>query len=355
MLKLPGAERTGIALAGIHFPKIGIINSSKPAIHEVVQKRDIFLTFAGRNLLMKNLLRTTTFLAIVASLLWSTAFAGIKIGLQYHTPLQFGALRFILAGLMVMVVYGQRSFYWREVKREWRFIATIGFIQVIVQYGMFYTGMNLVPGALGAMIVGSSPLFVALVSHFTHPDDRLTLMKSISIGVGVTGIVIITLGRQSVEMKNAWEWAGIILLVLNNMASGYSNVLVSRNRRPLSPIVLTSASLLFGGIMLYLLSLPIEGLPAHPFPLPYYISLCWLAFISAAAFSIWYSLLKRPGVRVSELNVWKFLIPVSGAALSWLLVKGEKPDLVSIAGMLFIVAALLLINVGSRWKGRRRS
>lgn len=292
---------------------------------------------------MKNFIRSTTFLAIVASLLWSTAFAGI-IGLQYHTPLQFAACRFTLAGIMVMVIYRQWGFYWREVRREWRFILTIGFIQVIVQYGLFYTGMNLVPAALGAMIVGSSPLFVALVSHFTHPDDRLTPVKTVSILVGVAGIAIITLGRQQVEMKNPLEWAGILLLILNNMASGYSNVLVSKNPRPVSPIILTSASLFFGGMLLYLVSLPLEGFHGGPFPATYWVALFWLAFLSASAFSIWYTLLKRPGVRVSELNVWKFLIPVSGAALSWMLIKGEKPDLISIAGMLFIVAALLLIN-----------
>lgn len=270
---------------------------------------------------MKNLLRSTTFLAIVAALLWSTAFAGIKIGLQYHTPLQFAALRFALAGIMVMVLYGQWGLYLREVRREWRFILTIGVIQVIIQYGLFYTGMNLVPGALGAMIVGSSPLFVALVAHFTHPNDRLNPLKVISILVGVAGIAIITLGRQDVEMKNPYEWVGIALLIFNNMASGYSNVLVSRFSRPLSPIILTSASLLIGGFLLFLLSLPIEGLPQGPFPWEYWTALLWLAFLSAAAFSIWYSLLKRPGVKVSELNVWKFLIPVSGAALSWLIVK----------------------------------
>ncbi|HRV90267.1 MAG TPA: DMT family transporter [Prolixibacteraceae bacterium] len=293
---------------------------------------------------MKNLLRSTTFLAIVAALLWSTAFAGIKIGLQYHTPLQFAALRFALAGIMVMVLYGQWGLYLREVRREWRFILTIGVIQVIIQYGLFYTGMNLVPGALGAMIVGSSPLFVALVAHFTHPNDRLNPLKVISILVGVAGIAIITLGRQGVEMKNPYEWVGIALLIFNNMASGYSNVLVSRFSRPLSPIILTSASLLIGGFLLFLLSLPIEGLPQGPFPWEYWTALLWLAFLSAAAFSIWYSLLKRPGVKVSELNVWKFLIPVSGAALSWLIVKGEHPDPISIAGMLFIVLALVLVS-----------
>lgn len=287
---------------------------------------------------------STTFLAIVASLLWSTAFAGIKIGLQYHTPLQFAAMRFTLAGLMVMLTFGKWGIYLREVKREWRFILTIGFIQVIVQYGLFYTGMDLVPGALGAMIVGSSPLFVALVAHFTHPNDRLNTMKGISILVGVAGIAILTLGRSNVVTKNPYEWVGIALLIFNNMASGYSNVLVSRFSRPLSPIILTSASLLIGGSMLFLLSLPIEGVPRGPFPWDYWAALIWLAFLSAAAFSIWYSLLKRPGVKVSELNVWKFLIPVSGAALSWILVKGEDPDQGSVAGMFFIVMALVLVS-----------
>ncbi len=287
--------------------------------------------------------KSTTFLAIVAALLWSTAFAGIKIGLQYQAPLQFAALRFFLAGLMVAVVYGRWGFILKEIRREWRFILTIAIIQVIVQYGMFYTGMNLVPGALGAMIVGSSPLFVALVAHFTHPDDKLTPLKTVSILIGVAGIAIITLGRQQIEMKNPLEWLGILLLIANNMASGYSNVLVSKSTRPLSPIILTSSSLMIGGALLYFIAVPLEGFSKGPFPWPYYLSLLWLAFLSASAFSIWYSLLRRPGVKVSGLNVWKFLIPVSGAALSWLLIKGEHPDLISLAGMLFIVAALLLM------------
>lgn len=296
---------------------------------------------------MKNFLKSTVFLAILTAFLWSTAFAGVKIGLQYQTPLQFGSLRFILAGLLVFVFYRHWGLFFREVKREWRFILLIGFIQVVIQYGMFYTGMNLVPGSVGAMVVGSSPLFVAVVAHFTHPDDKLTRMKMVSFLIGVAGIALISFGRQGIQSKGHWEWAGIVLLVLNNMASGYSNVLVSKFRRPLSPFVLTSASLFAGGILLFLVSLATEGMPSGPFPLPYYLSLAWLGFLSAAAFSIWYTLLKRPGVKVSELNVWKFLIPVTGAVLSWLLVEGEKPDWSSLSGMAIIVAALVLMNLNA--------
>jgi len=299
---------------------------------------------------VKNILKSTVFMAIVAVLLWSTAFAGVKIGLTYQTPLQFGSLRFILAGLMVMAVNGRWKSFRKEVIREWRFILLIAFIQVIVQYGIFYTGMNLVPGALGAMIVGSSPLFIAMIAHFTHPEDKMTWVKTLSFLIGVAGIAVITLGRQGVELKSRWEGLGILLLIVNNFASGYSNVLVSRNPRPISPIVLTSSSLLAGGLILYLISIPAEGFQGGPFPLAWYFSLTWLAFVSAAAFSIWYTLLKRPGVKVSELNIWKFLIPVSGAGLSWLLVSGEHPDWVSVTGMVIIAISLvsLYLPVGKK-------
>lgn len=299
---------------------------------------------------MKNFLKSTVFLAIVAALLWSTAFAGVKIGLKYQTPLQFGSFRFILAGLMVMIAFGNMRKYLEEVRSEWRFILLIATIQTVIQYGMFYTGMSLVPGSLGAMIVGSSPLFIAFLAHFTHPDDKMTFLKTSSFLIGVLGIAIITLGRQSVELKSKWEAWGIVLLILNNFSSGYTNVLVSKNKRAFSPIVLTSSSLLIGGIIMYLISLPLEGFQRGPFPLPWFISLLWLAFISAAAFSIWYTLLKRPGVKVSELNIWKFLIPVSGAGLAWLLLEGENPDWTSVTGMVVIAGSLFLMNLATRGK-----
>ncbi|HRX12352.1 MAG TPA: hypothetical protein P5210_11915, partial [Draconibacterium sp.] len=71
-------------------------------------------------------------------------------------------------------------------------------------------------------------------------------------------------------------------------------------------------------------------------------------FLSAAAFAIWYTLLQRPGVKVSILNMWKFIIPALGAALSWILIKSEKPDWISVAGMLVITLSLVLLNYANR-------
>lgn len=297
---------------------------------------------------MNKLIRTTTFLAILATWLWSTAFAVVKIGLQYQSPLQFAGLRFTIAGLLVFLAFGKWHSFYSQVRIHWKFVLLIAFMQVVWQYSFFYLGINLIPSALGALLVGSSPLFIAMVAHFTMQTDRLSPLKTASILVGVIGIALITIGRQKLELRGELEWLGILLLLMNNILSGYSNVLISKSKKEIHPVILSSASLFTGGLALFLISLPIEGISQGPFPVAYYFSLGWLSFLSAAAITIWYTLLSRPSVKVSVLNTWKFLIPVLGAWLSWALIPAEKPDLIQIIAMAIIALSLVLLNMANR-------
>ena len=297
---------------------------------------------------MKDILRSTTFLAIIACWLWSTAFVGVKIGLEYHTPFQFAGIRFFISGVMIFLYFGKPLRYWEELKRNLRFILLLSGVQTVLQYSLFYSGLNLVPSSMAAMIIGAQPMFIAIVAHFSFHNDRMTPFKTGSILIGVVGIAIITLGRAQIGMSGGLEWIGIGLLLTNNFVAGYSNILVSKHSGSISPAVLSSTSLMIGGIVLSLISVPVEGIHLGPFPAKYWIALAWLSFLSAAAFTIWTSLLKRPGVKVSFLNVWKFLIPVLGATLSWIILPNEKPDLVSILGMAFIAVSLVALNLANR-------
>jgi len=294
---------------------------------------------------MKKHFAQTTFLAVIACLLWSSAFVGVKIGLKYHSPLQFAGIRFLISGLMLIpVVYNLRQF-WKEVRENLGYVCLIAFLQVILQYSLFYMGVSLVPASISAMIVGSSPLFVGLVAHFSISGDRMDWYKTVSISLGLLGVAVITLGRNSLPSGAQIAFLGVVLLLLNNLASGITNVVVARKKQTISPMVLTSSSLFIGGLSLFVISIPIEGIHYKVFPNEYYIALGWLSFLSAAAITIWNTLLRRPLVKVSELNIWKFLIPVSGAILSWLILPDESPDLVSVLGMLLIASSLLILNL----------
>ena len=284
----------------------------------------------------------TIFLAIIACLLWSTAYAGIKIGLQYDTPLHFAGIRFIISGLMILPFTVKPAIFFSMIRNHWKIVFWVTFLQTLVNYTLFYFGMDLVPGALGAVIVGSQPLVTAVVASMMHGGDKLTRRKVVTIILGISGVILISAGRQAFKLGSAAELLGVVMILGANIATATSNVFVSLKSRGINPFVLSSTSLLVGGIIMFLLSIPLEARPAGPKPGEYWIDLAWLSFMSAVAFSLWFKLLQRPHVKVSELNLWKFIIPVVGAILSWLLVPGEKPEWLTIAGMIIITASLIV-------------
>lgn len=299
---------------------------------------------------MKKYFSQTTFLAIIACLLWASAFVGVKIGLKYHTPLQFAGIRFAISGLLLLPVIHNYKRYSKEVKANFGYVCLIALLQIVLQYSFFYMGVNLVPASISAMIVGSGPLFVALLAHFFATNDRMTGYKTGSILLGVAGVAVITLGRKSLPSGAEIALLGVVYLLLNNFSSAITNVVIARKKQSISPMVLTSSSLFIGGVFMFVISFPIEGIPQKAFPTEYYVALAWLSFLSAAAISIWNTLLRRPSVKVSELNVWKFLIPVAGAILSWIILPNESPDLVSVSGMILIGLSLVIINIPNRQK-----
>jgi len=132
------------------------------------------------------------------------------------------------------------------------------------------------------------------------------------------------------------------MILIANIGAATSNVVVSLKSNGINPFVLSSSSIFTGGVILYLVSIPLEGPPHFSFPAEYWLILLWLSFMAAAAFSLWFILLQRPGVKVSELNLMKFLIPVVGAILSWLLIPDEKPEWLTISGMIIMTISLIM-------------
>jgi drug/metabolite transporter (DMT)-like permease len=297
--------------------------------------------FAAKSLPL-NSKSNTVFWAIIACLLWSTAYACIKIGLQYDTPLHFAGIRFIISGLLILPFTVKPSIYMSQIRRFWKVVAWVTFLQMLINYSLFYIGLDLVPGALGAIIVGSQPLVTAVVASLMHKEDKLTRHKIITIIFGLSGVVLISAGRQALKLGTALELIGVGILIVANIAVATSNVVVSVRSKGINPFVLSSATLFIGGVMIYFLSIPFEGHHSLPVSKEYWLILAWLSIMASLAFSIWFKLLQRPGVKVSELNLWKFIIPVVGAVLSWLLVPDEHPEWLTISGMIIITVSLIM-------------
>ena len=281
-------------------------------------------------------------LAIFACLLWSTAFAGVKIGFKYMPkPFTFAGLRFTLAGL-ILIPFAWRRDSFSQLLVHKKVIAYVVLLNTAVGYALYYIAMSYVGGATAAIVIGSGPLITAVMTHFTMKDDKMDRYKAISIFLGLAGIVIIMVNSKPLTPVGQKEIFGIILLLINSTLTSFANIKVAQMKDGISGVFLTTNQMLWGGLILLGMGRVFEGNINFHQPMTFYISLVWLALVSAVAFSIWFFLIQVDGVKVSELNMFKFFIPVSGAIISWTLLPNESPNLVSLIGMGCVFGALIV-------------
>ena len=194
--------------------------------------------------------------AILACVFWGSAFAGDKIGFQYADPIFLSGLRFMLAGLLLVpVMIFTKVDILKELK-QWRFILLFAFIQTFLQYGLFFMGLNRVPGAISSIIIGAGPLFVAIMAHLMLSNDRMSIRKMLSIGLGFSGIIFISLSKGGFATGNSSFYTGVALLVLSNITGSFTNIMIVKKKgEKISPVALTSFANFTGGVLLFLTSL----------------------------------------------------------------------------------------------------
>ncbi|MFR9620891.1 MAG: DMT family transporter [Rikenellaceae bacterium] len=293
-------------------------------------------------------------LAIIATTLWGSAFAGAKIAFEFMPPMMLSGFRFMLAGVLLIPLVAIMRIDWRAQMTNWRFMLLFGFVQTFLQYGLFYAGLNLVPSDLSAIVIGAGPLFTAVMAHLTLPNDKLNARKTFAIALGVCGVVSISLNGNALSESNPLFYKGLALLLISNLVGSYTNIMVIKRSVPIAPVLLTLVANFTGGVLLFVVSLFIEPTEVlrHALPVDFYLALLWLAIIPAAGFSIWYHLLQRPGVKVSELNILKFIIPVVGVVLSWLLLPNEYPTWSAVVGIVIISTSVIVLQLPSRKESR---
>lgn len=275
-------------------------------------------------------------LAILACVLWSTAFVTIKLGYQYmNAPFTFAGLRFMLAGLILIpFVYSKK--YFLEIKKNYRLIFLLAILQTFISYAIFYFALSFVGGAVAAITIGSGPVVVATMSHFMMENERMVRKKFISLLMGVVGIILIVISTKPMTALGLKETLGVLLLLLNSIIMGFLNIKIAKYKKSINPIILNSNQMFLGGLCLFIMGNIVEGRQNYILNINFYLALIWLAIVSALGFSIWFYLLAKKEVKVSELNMWKFVIPLLGAVLSWAIMPNESANGYSILGMLLI-------------------
>ena len=280
-------------------------------------------------------------LAMTACLLWSTAFIGVKAGLNSMPPLLFAGIRFMAAGLVVAWMNRKKGVF-RQILAHWPTVLLTGFLQTFVLYSLFFYSLTMMRASTGAIVNGMGPLVVALTAHLILRENRLGKLQILCLISGAAGVILVALsGSRLTGIPGASEIKGILLMLGGILGSAFASVVVTKSADSLDSFVLNAGQLIAGSSGLLLAAFingdrPYDGMPGFSF----WLSLIWLVIVTGGGFSLWYYLLKVRKEALSEMAVWRFLIPLGGALISWVFIGSDNPDPLSLSGMILTALSI---------------
>ncbi|WP_255679347.1 DMT family transporter [Haladaptatus salinisoli] len=249
---------------------------------------------------------------------WGASFVSIDVGLRYFPPLLFAAIRYDVAGLVILGYAAAATDRWRPRSRaDALAVATVGAFVIAGHHSLLYLGQQHVPGALAAVVVSLSPVLTAVFASGLLADEHVTPLGVVGLACGVVGVAIVA-DPNPADVLSA-DVLGIGLVFLGAASFALGSVLARPLRTDLSVPGLQGWAMVFGSGLLHVASVARgESVAAIRWSLPAVASLTYLALVSGVvAFLLYFHLLDRIGP--TELNLVGYLEPVVATLLSWLL------------------------------------
>lgn len=281
--------------------------------------------------------------ALLVTVLWSSSWVLIKLGLEHLPPLTFAGLRYTIASAILLAALSADPVRRRQVatlsRRTWLRLAALGVVLYAVTQGAQFVGLSLLPAATLSLLLSFTPLLVlggswALLREPWKPGQWVGVL--ITLGGAMTYLV-----PELSTPRLAGLAVGMVALAANAGASMLSRA-VNRGQ-DLSALVVTAPSMGLGGLLLLAAGLCTEPVP-H-LEAGSWVILGWLAVVNTAfAFTLWNHSLRR--LSATESSVINNTMLLQIAVLAWMFL-GETPSPLQWLGL--AVAAF-----GTWWVQRSR-
>ncbi|GAB4475377.1 MAG: DMT family transporter [Anaerolineae bacterium] len=284
-------------------------------------------------------------LALFVTLLWSTSWVLIKIGLQDLPALTFAGLRYSLAFVILLgTVLARRGLHGliREVRalppRLWPRLVVLGLLFYTITQGAQFVALDHAPAMTVSLLLNFSALVVAGLG-VALLRERPTPLQWIGAAISLAGAVLYF---YPVDIPSG-QMIGLAAAVTAMLATSFSSLLGRAVNRAaeVDPLVVTVISMGIGSIPLLAGGVLTQGLPA--LDLSGWLIVGWLAAVNTAlAFTLWNRTLQvLPAVESSILNN-TMLIQI--AVLAWVFL-GERISGQGIAGLALAAVGTLIVQV----------
>ena len=281
-----------------------------------------------------------TLLALLVPIVLGFGFPISKLAMDSFPPILLNGLRWSISGLIMFYFFPFPKDYFKKM-------LIISFIGCTLQYGLSYSGLNIIGGTSATLFVQAEIPFGILIAYFLL-GEKVPIKNIIGLIIAFVGIIILS-GNPNLEGK----MIGVIFILSAAFLWSLAQVIAKDVSEKIGGLALTAWLGIFAGPQAIFASFLIEG---NSFEYIYNATpQAWLILIylgigmNVIGYSCWYSVLSRNPVN----NVMSVLLlfPITGLLTSIFILK-ETPNTYAYIGGAIIISgvSLILINKKSSHK-----
>ena len=276
-------------------------------------------------------------------LFWGSTYLGIDIAVQTIPPALMCAVRFSIAGVVMLAVCALTG---RRVLYSWRQIALAAVVGLLLLMGgnltLSWAELS-VPSGLAALIVAITPLWFLVLDSLLLGDHHISGRGKAGLALGIVGLVVLfypqltaatTLGRKEF-------WASLSLIG-GSFSWALGSVLSKRWQSGMDVFSSTAWQVTAAGAGNFTLAVLLGDFSRvtwapRSVAAVLYLVVCgsWIGYTAY----IW--LLEH--VPTSKVSTYAYVNPVVAVFLGWLILH-ERVDHFIIAGSVIVVVSVILVT-----------
>ena len=283
-------------------------------------------------------------LLIILSAIWGSAFFAIKVGLNSFSPIAVASLRLIIASIFLLFIFYIQKKNIVFTKEVLFLLILIGIIGNFIPFFLISWAEQFIPSSTAGMLMAIGPIITLIMSHFLTKNEKFSLMKFVSIIIGLAGVFLIfnINSLDNIFNNNSIDILAKLLVILAAFGYMFSNIIAYEKLTNIDSFSITTFATTFGAIF----SLPflIFDMSINNFNYNFnynsaYAIIYLGIFPTAIAFQFRYYITKTSGPVF--LSYVAYLIPAFAVIWGYILLS-EKIAINSFIGILLILFGVYL-------------
>ena len=294
--------------------------------------------------MLKNYPVNNFFLLLILSAIWGSAFFAIKVGLNSFSPIGVASLRLIIASIFLLFLFYLQKKIIIFTKEVLLLLVVIGIIGNFIPFYLISWAEQFIPSSTAGMLMAIGPIITLVMSHFLTKSEKFSLMKFISISIGLLGVFFIfnLNSFDNLLISNPIDIIAKLLVIIAAFGYMLSNIIAYEKLNHIDSFSITTFATTFGAIF----SLPffIFDITFNNFDYDFnynsaYAIIYLGIFPTAIAFQFRYYITKTSGPVF--LSYVAYLIPAFAVIWGYILLS-EKIGLNSLIGIILILFGVYL-------------